>query len=128
MNKAAVSYVEREDGKVLCVFNRRYKTWSLPGGKCEQNETLEAAQARELQEETSMTTKSAILVFDAPSCVEVEPDRGRQVYLFRVEAEGTPKENEAGCPVQWMTRDELLEVSGFKEYYQEAFKVVLPKE
>src|SRR5208337_2707287 len=48
MNRAAVSYVERSDGRILCVWNSRYGGWTLPGGKVEEGETVEAAQAREL--------------------------------------------------------------------------------
>ena len=42
MNRAAVSYVERSDGRILCVWNSRYGGWTLPGGKVEEGETVEA--------------------------------------------------------------------------------------
>jgi len=40
VNRAAVSYVEREDGRILCVWNSRYGGWALPGGKVEEGETV----------------------------------------------------------------------------------------
>jgi 8-oxo-dGTP pyrophosphatase MutT (NUDIX family) len=122
MNKAAVSYIVNDKDQVLCAYNRRYKGFSLPGGKVEPGETLEAACARELKEETGMTAVNIAPMFDGPSCVETEPGRERWVYLFRVEAIGEPKETEEGCPVQWMTRQELIEISPFAEYYRQAFK------
>jgi ADP-ribose pyrophosphatase YjhB (NUDIX family) len=53
---ASVSFIEREDGRLLCVWNKRYGGWSLPGGMVEEGETVDAAQARELREETSLET------------------------------------------------------------------------
>jgi ADP-ribose pyrophosphatase YjhB (NUDIX family) len=121
---AAVSLVERDDGRCLAVWNQRYRGWSLPGGKVEAGETLEAAQARELEEETGMLTSERELVYDGPTCVETATDRGRHVYLFRVEAAGEPREMEAGSPVQWMTREDFLATSPFAEFYQKAFAAV----
>jgi ADP-ribose pyrophosphatase YjhB (NUDIX family) len=116
--------VERADGQVLAVWNRRYRGWSLPGGKVEAGETLETAQERELEEETGMRTFARGLIYDGPTCVETAADRGRHVYLFRVEAMGVPREMEPGSPVQWMTREEFLAVSPFAEFYGKAFAVV----
>jgi ADP-ribose pyrophosphatase YjhB (NUDIX family) len=122
--RAAVSLVERDDGRCLVVWNRRYQGWSLPGGKVEAGETLETAQARELEEETGMLTSERELVYDGPTCVETATDRGRHVYLFRVEATGEPREMEPGSPCSWMTREEFLKVSPFAEFYQKAFAAV----
>ena len=122
MNKAAVSYIENDQGQVLCAWNRRYQGFSLPGGKVEKGETLEAACARELKEETGMTAVSITPMYNGPSAVPVPEDCGRWVYLFRVEAIGEPKMTEENCPVQWMSKDELIAVSPFAAYYREAFK------
>jgi NADH pyrophosphatase NudC (nudix superfamily) len=51
---AAVSYIERQDGRLLCVWNQRYEGWSLPGGMVEDGESPEQALGRELREETSL--------------------------------------------------------------------------
>jgi len=54
MIAAAVAYLEREDGRLLSVWNRRYGGWSLPGGRVEDGESVPAALRRELREETGL--------------------------------------------------------------------------
>ena len=44
-------------GQVLLVFNRDHNSWSMPGGAVEENETLEQATIREVQEETGLLVK-----------------------------------------------------------------------
>ncbi len=127
MNRAAVAYIEDYDNQLLCVWNRRYKGWSLPGGKVEDGETPEQAVARELEEETGLLLKKATLLFVGPHGMKIDSTRGSQVYLFRVEAIGEPCQIEDGCPVTWLTRAEFLKTSPFAEFYAMVFEVVPPK-
>jgi len=62
---AAVSLIE-QDGRLLCVWNRRYEGWSLPGGMVEPGESPRQAQERELREETGLATLEQTLVFKGP--------------------------------------------------------------
>lgn len=125
--RAAVSYVDRADGRLLAVWNRRYNGWSMPGGKVEDGETIFAAQARELEEETGLATIGASVIYSAPTSTNdshITSDRGRHVYVFSVVTSGEPRETEAGCPVRWMTREEFLAESPFREFYREMFAKV----
>jgi ADP-ribose pyrophosphatase YjhB (NUDIX family) len=124
---AAVSYIERDDGRILAVWNRRSNGWAMPGGKVEDGETVGMAQARELLEETGLETAGVSLVYDAPTAIKdsaIPSDRGRHVFVFRVIAAGEPREMEAGCPVRWVTREEFLAESPFREFYREMFAKV----
>jgi ADP-ribose pyrophosphatase YjhB (NUDIX family) len=123
---AAVSLVEDPDGRVLCVWNARYRGWSLPGGKVETGETAEQAQERELREETGCGTRSRRLVFDGEHGIKAAIERGRasRVKVFRVVVEGEPRQMEEGCPVCWKTRQEFLAESPFAPLYTTVFAQV----
>jgi 8-oxo-dGTP diphosphatase len=117
MKEAAVSWVER-DGKVLVVWDRRYRGWTLPGGLVEEGEAPPQAMARELREETGLVVTSAPVIYDAPA----EQGRGSHVWVFRCdETTGTASEREPGCPVMWVTRDEYLALCPFKRFYERMF-------
>jgi ADP-ribose pyrophosphatase YjhB (NUDIX family) len=124
--QAAVSYIEREDGRLLVVWNKRYGGWSLPGGMAEPEETNEQAQERELAEETSLNTLSRDLIYQGPHGIQTDPSRASHVMLYRVKYEGTPREMELGCPVTWLTRDEFLKWSPFAPFYAQVFDAIPP--
>ena len=110
-------------GDLLVVWNRRYWGWTLPGGMVEDGETIEAAQARELLEETRLATRSAKLIYGAPIAGPVvEAHRAAHVYVFRVDARGRPQAGEDGCPVQWLTGREFVDVCPFRAFYAELFR------
>jgi ADP-ribose pyrophosphatase YjhB (NUDIX family) len=119
---AAVSYIEREDGRFLVVWNRRYKGWSLPGGMVERNESVAGAQERELKEETTLDTRDSWCIYSGPAQEGTsQPGRATYVHVYKVEASGEPKETELGCPVTWMTREEFLESTPFAAFYTKMF-------
>ncbi len=126
MNRAAVSYIERGDGRILCVWNSRYGGWTLPGGKVEEGETVEAAQERELYEETGLRTAGATPIYTSETCIKDAPgDRGRLVCVFRVETtDSWFKQMEPDHPVAWFTREQFLKWSPFAKFYTEMFNVL----
>ena len=119
---AAVALIERA-GKLVVVWNKRYGRWAMPGGKVEVGETPDKALAREVAEETGMVVRRATLLFEGPHGESVESTRGSYVYVFRVEADGYPIENETGCPVGWFTREEFLKWGLAPKFYQRVFAV-----
>lgn len=121
--RAAVSFIERGDGKVLCVWNKRYGGWTLPGGLVEDGESVEQGQARELREETGMVTIARRLVYEGEANYNKNAaKRGSYVYVFSVQAEGVAREREDGCAVTWLTREEFLNWSPFAEFYRKFFE------
>jgi ADP-ribose pyrophosphatase YjhB (NUDIX family) len=120
--RAAVSLVENDSGLLLCVWSPRYGGWTLPGGKVENGETVEAAQERELREETGLATEARGQIYEAPTCVQA--DRGRRVTVFWVAARGCPMEMEPGKPVAWLSRQLLLEVSPYAIFYRAMFEEI----
>lgn len=126
---AAVSLVEQTgppgfEKKLLCVWNRRYAGWSLPGGMVEDGETAAEAQARELREETGMRTVEATVVYEGEHGLPPKPGRASRVVIFRVRGYGVAIEREKGCPIIWMTREKFLELSPFAEFYKKAFAAI----
>lgn len=111
--RSAVSLVGRCDGRILAVWNMKYRGWVLPGGKVEEGETDAQAQKRELREETSLDTMLASQVYEHLS----SNDPLRMVVVFLVFAIGDAKENEVGAPVTWLTLDELIDRSPFGRFY-----------
>jgi len=131
VRRAAVSYVEREDGRILCVWNKRYEGWSMPGGMVEPTDaSIEAAQERELREETGLGTVTRELMFEGVHGIQAVEGRGRDrasyVHVFRVTTRGEPRKMEAGCPVTWLTRAEFLERSPFAPLYATVFAQCAP--
>jgi 8-oxo-dGTP diphosphatase len=64
MKVIAAAVIERSDRRILIGQRRRNDTsplkWEFPGGKVEQGETPEAALARELREELSVTLEKCV--------------------------------------------------------------------
>ena len=56
--KAVYALIYNKDDKdVLMVYNKDSNAWSMPGGAVEENETLEQAIIREVQEETGLLVR-----------------------------------------------------------------------
>jgi 8-oxo-dGTP pyrophosphatase MutT (NUDIX family) len=122
---AAVCLVIR-DGLVLCVWNRRYEGWTLPGGMVEPTDgSPEDAAKRELYEETGMRAGRIEALYEAPADPSMaQPGRASIVHVFRVTVHylEQPQEREHGCPVGWMTRDEFLSRVPFTLFYRRMFE------
>ncbi|HIQ51111.1 MAG TPA: 8-oxo-dGTP diphosphatase [Nautiliaceae bacterium] len=101
-------YPLKED-KVLLIKKKRglgKGFWNGPGGKIEENEDIEKAAIRELEEETRLKAKKlefrAFLEF-----FEIEEKELHYVYVFVTEDfEGKEEETEEALP-KWFKIDEL---------------------
>jgi ADP-ribose pyrophosphatase YjhB (NUDIX family) len=119
---SAVSYVVRSDDRILCVWNKKYNGWSMPGGKVEYGEHPGDAQHRELKEETGIRTQAAHLRFKASCAFRGPGTEATEVWMYEVTSYiGAEHEAEPGCPVTWLTRDELLKATPFAEFYAKNF-------
>ncbi len=99
----------------------------FPGGKVEDGETPEEAQARELLEETGLKTVSASLVYEGPHGLKVESTRGSIVKIYHVRYFGLPKAVEVNCPITWLSKEEFLKVSPASEFYERIFPILESK-
>ena len=113
----AVGVVRDDEHRVLIAHRAWHKEmgglWEFPGGKCEPNESVKEALARELQEELGIV----IGVFDPliritcpmSECSEQEDHRGQILVLHVWNAwafSGDPRGAE-GQKIHWVTVDDL---------------------
>lgn len=114
MTVEVVAGILVREGRVLLVQRRADKdfalTWECPGGKVEGPETHRDALQREWREELGILVTS---MEDSPrferefSNPVSRPDRARiQLFLYRVEANGTPSPRE-GQGIGWFTPHEV---------------------
>ena len=125
---AAVCITRRGDGRYLCVWNKRYGGWSFPGGKVEDGETPVQAAVRELREETSLEVVPDTYLFPVfegeHNIIKIDSSRGSTVTVFMVPPfilVGMAHENEIGCPITWLTREEVMKWSPFASFYEIVF-------
>lgn len=124
MKRAAVALINRDDGRFLCVWNKRYGGWSFPGGLVEDNETVTQALVRELREETGLELLIYAPLFAGTHNTDVPEGRASHVYVYKCEVHGDPREMELGCPVTWFTRHEFLKWSPFAKFYERVFAFI----
>ncbi|MBW3659835.1 MAG: NUDIX domain-containing protein [Actinobacteria bacterium] len=109
--EVAVGAVVRDERRRLLVIQRGQPPmagrWTLPGGRVERGESLAAAVAREVAEETSLEVAVGPLV----GIHEVVTETHHLVildHLAEVTA-GTPEARSDAAAVAWMGRAELVD-------------------
>jgi len=100
---SAMGWIEDRHGAVLMVRQKRArKLWTLPGGKIEAKESVEAGLKREIAEETGMrvTFASFVAIFD-------RPERANITFLYRArlnEADRPKPQAAEIATIQYRTR------------------------
>lgn len=109
----AVSAVVIDSGRLLVIHRTDNGLWSLPGGGMEPGETVSAAVAREVREETGYEVRPQRLVgvFSDPGHV-IAYDNGevRQAFSLCFDCElvgGSARTSEESSAVRWVPEDEL---------------------
>ena len=118
-HRAALCFIERKDGAILCVWNRRYHCWGLPGGKVEPGEEMGEAACRELKEETGL------IAFWKNGPIHrglTYSGSGRVCYTYEVQTVDLfPQIEEIGTGVAWMSRDFLITEPKAGPWFREFF-------
>ena len=110
MKVIVAAVIERSDRRILIGQRRRNDTsplkWEFPGGKVEEGETPEAALARELREELSVTLEKCMELGRARHTYATPPGELEvRFYAASIkEAEITPNEFEQ---IVWVLPKEL---------------------
>jgi len=127
--KRAALVIVLKEGKILSVSRGLGSPlWALPGGKAEQDETPSQNAHRELYEETGITAKKLVPIYD--ELVKGEGDKGVDFYsncFFAEEWSGEPCHSNEG-DLDWLTEEELTKTkAAFPAYNENAMKVFKQK-
>ncbi len=104
-----VSTLVVDDGQVLLVKRGKPPLqgyWSLPGGHLETGETLAAAAAREVLEETGIATRE-LKQIEIVEIIDGGAERHIVLVVFRAKGSGTPVAGDDAAEARWMALGEI---------------------
>lgn len=121
MKEAVVALIRRQDGRVLCVWNKRFSGWCLPGGKVERDESRFDALVREVMEETGRDVATAAPIYSAWGTI----DPSVRVFVYEVTLAASylnDLQSEPDCPCGWLSEEAMVyESNPFASFYVEFF-------
>lgn len=119
--RGSVELVVRRGERFLCVTNRRWGGFSMPGGKIHQGEKPDEAGARELREETGLVARRLIYIGGSIIYAQPKDDDKRPWFCLAYEAVvdpiDEPKQMEEGTEPFWATPEQILREGLYHEYY-----------
>jgi ADP-ribose pyrophosphatase YjhB (NUDIX family) len=119
--RASVEITVFRGDKILAVTNRRWGSFSCPGGKLEEGEDIDDGARRELLEETgcrALSIRPIAGMMHKP--MKHDPDHVKWFctgYIADI-GDQEPKVLEAGTQPFWTTKEELLTKSLFPSWYR----------
>ena len=124
MLPACTALIVGNADSVLCVTNRKYGGWCLPGGKMSELEYSlwlpRNTTVREIYEETDVILYEREMLYLGKTPSVVEPKREVRIY-YAMAASGTAMAKEPGTEVCWMSFVELQQQTLFGSFYRRMF-------
>lgn len=123
MKQAVVALVIK-DGLILSITRRHNKSvYGLIGGKVENGETLMQALLREVKEESGITIKSWVCVYQRVEPADSPSGEDFHSYTYyAIQWEGEPTASEEG-ELAWLTAQELTSTkAAFGDYNTQMLK------
>lgn len=120
-----VAMVEREDGRILVVWDPKYGQWVLPLAEAPADASAEdvGGLAREqVRARTGAVALAADLVHEGN--IGRRGLAGQRALVFRCAVAGEAREVSLGCPVTWFSREEVLRHGIVPEFFGEVFAAV----
>ena len=77
--------------------------WEFPGGKCDEDESLESCLVREIREELDVDVQVGAELL---SCTHEYPERLIELHFFECVLDGEPR-SMLGQEIRWVPRTEL---------------------
>jgi 8-oxo-dGTP diphosphatase len=99
--------------EIALVHRPRYDDWAFPKGKLDQDETLEEAGLREVEEETGLSCR----LLRPVACTEYRDGKGRDKVVFywvMKPVGGRFEPNEEVDELRWLTVGESLELLSYE--------------
>jgi len=122
MRKAVCVVLKNNDNKYLAVTRKdNHKDYGFPGGKVEDNETLEGAAVREVFEETGLKIYNLKYIHEGYDIFDYHVTCYTASWIDDI---NMPKnENETGI-VEWVDKNILINNSCFSKYNIQIFNIL----